>query len=121
MVNSNHYGAFFVFLQIDLTLYDPKGSSTSSMVTCDQDFCSATYGGELEGCRPELLCQYSVTYGDGSATNGYFVTDNLQYNQVTGNNQTRLVNASVTFGQVPNFHLFPFFSIVSRVTDERDS
>lgn len=37
-------------------------------------------------------------YGDGSTTTGYFVSDSLQYNQVSGDGQTRYGNGSVTFG-----------------------
>uniref|UniRef100_A0A8R7PF11 Peptidase A1 domain-containing protein n=1 Tax=Triticum urartu TaxID=4572 RepID=A0A8R7PF11_TRIUA len=76
-------------LGIDLMLYDPKGSSSGSTVSCDQPFCAATYGGKLPGCTASLPCEYSVMYGDGSTTTGYFVSDSLQYNQVSGDGQTR--------------------------------
>ncbi|XP_062225359.1 aspartic proteinase 36-like isoform X2 [Phragmites australis] len=85
-------------LGIDLTLYDPKGSSSGSMVSCDQGFCVSTYGGKLPGCTTSIPCEYSVMYGDGSSTTGYFVTDALEYDQVSGDGQTRSANASVTFG-----------------------
>lgn len=89
-----------ILLQIELTLYDPKNSSTSSLVTCDQDFCTSTYDGPLPGCRPELLCQYNVVYGDGSSTAGYFVKDNILLQRVTGNLQAAPANGSVVFGWV---------------------
>jgi hypothetical protein len=79
-------------------LYDPKGSSSGSTIACDQAFCVETYGDKLPGCKANIPCEYSITYGDGSSTNGYFVTDSLQYNQVSGDGQTRYANASVTFG-----------------------
>ncbi|TKW38139.1 hypothetical protein SEVIR_1G094800v4 [Setaria viridis] len=85
-------------LGLDLTLYDPKGSSSGSTVSCDQGFCAATYGGKLPGCTANVPCEYSVMYGDGSSTTGFFVTDALQFDQVTGNGQTQPGNASVTFG-----------------------
>ncbi|GMY13909.1 aspartic proteinase-like protein 2 isoform X2 [Fagus crenata] len=85
-------------LGIELTLYDPKSSSSSSLVTCDQPFCTSTYDGPLPGCRPDLLCQYNVVYGDGSATAGYFVKDDIQLDRVTGNLQTAPANGSVIFG-----------------------
>ncbi|KAK9997953.1 hypothetical protein SO802_017556 [Lithocarpus litseifolius] len=85
-------------LGLDLTLYDPKSSSTSSLVACDQAFCTSTYNGQLTGCRPDVLCQYEVVYGDGSSTSGYFVNDNVQFDQVTGNLQTAPGNGSIIFG-----------------------
>ncbi|CAM0905032.1 unnamed protein product [Alopecurus aequalis] len=85
-------------LGIDLMLYDPNGSSSGSTVSCEDGFCAATYGGKLPGCTKTLPCEYSVTYGDGSSTTGYFVNDSLQYNQVSGDGQTRNANASVVFG-----------------------
>ncbi|OMO61841.1 Peptidase A1 [Corchorus olitorius] len=75
-------------LGIGLTLYNPKGSSTSSLVYCDQDFCTSTYDGQLPGCKPNIQCQYNVVYGDGSSTAGYFVKDTVHLQQVTGNLQT---------------------------------
>lgn len=70
------------------------------MVSCEESFCSSTYGGDLPGCRSDLPCQYSVLYGDGSSTTGFFVTDVVHYNQVIGDSLTRTANASVTFGYV---------------------
>ncbi|KAJ4787961.1 Eukaryotic aspartyl protease family protein [Rhynchospora pubera] len=86
-------------LGIELTLYDPKGSQSGTLVTCEESFCLSAFGGDVPGCTSSNTpCQYSVLYGDGSSTMGYFVTDLVQYNQVTGNSATRTANASVTFG-----------------------
>ncbi|XP_020107470.1 aspartic proteinase-like protein 2 [Ananas comosus] len=85
-------------LGIKLTLYDPKRSESGSLVSCKESFCASTYGGELPGCLANIPCQYSVMYGDGSSTTGFFVTDNVQYDQITGDHETKQVNASVTFG-----------------------
>lgn len=84
--------------QFDLTLYDPKASSSGSAVSCEQGFCAATYGGKLPGCGTNDPCEYKVMYGDGSSTTGFFVTDLLQFDQVTGDGQTQPGNGSVTFG-----------------------
>ncbi|KAM7273390.1 hypothetical protein ACFE04_028054 [Oxalis oulophora] len=85
-------------LGVPLTLYDPKSSTSSKLITCDQDFCTSTYEGQLPGCKPDLLCQYNVVYGDGSSTAGYFVQDSLKLDQVTGNFQTGSLNGNVVFG-----------------------
>lgn len=85
-------------LGIDLTLYNPKSSSTSDYVYCDQDFCTSTYDGPLPGCKSGLNCQYNVVYGDGSSTAGYFIKDKIQFNRITGNLQTAATNGTVVFG-----------------------
>ncbi|XP_077227270.1 aspartic proteinase 36-like isoform X2 [Tasmannia lanceolata] len=85
-------------LGIHLTLYNPKDSTSGSLVTCDQPFCSSTSDGQIPGCNQDVLCQYSVFYGDGSTTSGYYVKDFVQYGQVSGNLQTIKANASVVFG-----------------------
>lgn len=95
-------------IQIELSLYDPKRSSTGNLVTCDEGFCTSTYNGPLPGCRPNMLCQYNVVYGDGSSTSGYFVKDDVQLDQVTGNLQTSSTNGSVIFGCVA-FYMRHFF------------
>ncbi|XP_004495535.1 aspartic proteinase 36-like [Cicer arietinum] len=83
---------------IDLTLYDPKGSKTSELIFCDHEFCSSTYDGPIPGCKAETPCPYSITYGDGSATTGYYVRDFLTFNRVNGNRQTAPQNSSIIFG-----------------------
>ncbi|XP_020577910.1 aspartic proteinase-like protein 2 isoform X2 [Phalaenopsis equestris] len=83
---------------ITLSLYDLKSSSSGSLMSCDESFCSSTYGGEIPGCIHDAPCQYTVLYGDGSSTAGYFVTDLMHYNLVSGSHQTKIASASVTFG-----------------------
>ncbi|KAK4797109.1 hypothetical protein SAY86_029435 [Trapa natans] len=68
------------------------------MVTCDQGFCTSTYNGPLPNCKPDLLCQYNVVYGDGSSTSGYFVNDTVHLDRVTGNLQSSTSNRSIVFG-----------------------
>jgi hypothetical protein len=83
-------------LGIELTQYDPAGSG--STVGCDQEFCAATNGGVPPPCSSESPCQFRITYGDGSSTTGFYVTDLLQYDRASGNGQTTPSNATVTFG-----------------------
>ncbi|KAG5549617.1 hypothetical protein RHGRI_014807 [Rhododendron griersonianum] len=83
-------------LGVELRLYDPKGSATGTLLTCDQDFCIETFN--PTGCKVGATCPYQVTYGDGSSSLGYFVSDNIQLNRASGNLQTTPMNGSVAFG-----------------------
>jgi len=85
-------------LQMDLTLYDPNGSKTSNAVSCDDGFCTDTYAGPISGCKQDMACPYSITYGDGSQTSGSFVKDSLTFDRVSGNLHTAPDNSSVIFG-----------------------
>ncbi|GKU87596.1 hypothetical protein SLEP1_g1971 [Rubroshorea leprosula] len=87
-------------LGIDLTLYDINDSSTGRMVYCDQEFCQEINGGQLNGCKANMSmsCPYLEIYGDGSSTAGYFVSDDVQYDRVSGDLQTTAGNGSVIFG-----------------------
>ncbi|KAL4318935.1 hypothetical protein GQ457_18G010410 [Hibiscus cannabinus] len=85
-------------LGIELKQYDPKKSSTSSLVYCKDDFCSAAHDGKLKDCKSDSQCEYYVVYGDGTGNGGYFVKDTIQLQQVTGNLQTAPTNGTVAFG-----------------------
>lgn len=87
-----------VLQKMDLTLYDPNGSDTSESIACDHEFCSSTYDGPIPGCKAETPCPYSITYGDGSATTGYYVKDYLTFDSVSGNLHTAPQNSSIIFG-----------------------
>ncbi|KAK4385765.1 Aspartic proteinase-like protein 2 [Sesamum angolense] len=87
-------------VQITLKQYDLTASSTGKTVSCDQDFCDAAFGRPNPDCKAGMNCEYSVTYGDGSRTEGYFVRDYFKLDQVTGNLQTSAMNGSITFGWV---------------------
>ncbi|CAN1262265.1 Aspartic proteinase 36 [Linum perenne] len=85
-------------LGVKLSLFDPKSSSTASSVSCADEFCIETFNHMIDGCTKELPCQYSITYGDGSETAGFYIRDNVQLDQITGNLQTGILNGSVVFG-----------------------
>ncbi|KVI07478.1 Aspartic peptidase [Cynara cardunculus var. scolymus] len=57
-------------LGISLMLYNPKSSSSSKMITCDQDFCTSTLDSSNNECIVGMRCSYLVKYGDGSSTTG---------------------------------------------------
>lgn len=84
--------------QMDLTLYDYKASKTSEVILCDHEFCSSTYEGPIPGCKAQTPCPYSIAYGDGGTTFGYYVKDYLTLNRVNGNLHTVLQNSSIFFG-----------------------
>ncbi|KAK6136356.1 hypothetical protein DH2020_029927 [Rehmannia glutinosa] len=92
-------------LNIHLKQYDLTASSTGKTITCDQDFCDAVFDGANSNCKAGMNCQYSVSYGDGSRTEGYFVRDYFRLDQVTGNLQTSTMNGSIAFGWVFMFDL----------------
>ncbi|CAA3025376.1 aspartic ase 2 isoform X1 [Olea europaea subsp. europaea] len=83
---------------IELTLYDPKDSLTGKLITCDQEFCKEIIRTSLSGCTGNSSCLYLEVYGDGSYSMGYFVEDIVQYDQVSGDLQTKSANGSVIFG-----------------------
>ncbi|KAL7582726.1 aspartic proteinase 36 [Lactuca sativa] len=85
-------------LGIELTFYDPMSSTSSQMITCDQDFCTTTLDASNKACIIGMQCSYLVRYGDGSSTKGYFVRDNVKLDRVSGNLQTASMNGSITFG-----------------------
>ncbi|KAI7753717.1 hypothetical protein M8C21_024730, partial [Ambrosia artemisiifolia] len=85
-------------LGIPLALYDPKASSSAKKVTCDDKFCKATFTDQSNECKAGMLCAYSVKYGDGSATSGFFVHEKVTIAQVSGNRQTTPMSGNVILG-----------------------
>ncbi|KAL8245924.1 hypothetical protein R6Q59_007140 [Mikania micrantha] len=85
-------------LGIPLRLYDPKDSSSAKTVGCDNEFCKSTFTGQSDECKVGMLCAYSVKYGDGSSTAGYFVNDIVKIAQVSGNLQTTFMSGNIVLG-----------------------
>lgn len=83
-------------LHLPLRLYDRKNSKTGELLTCDEEFCSEVVN--PSSCKVGDLCTYKVTYGDGSSSGGYFVTDTIQLNKASANLQTTPMNGSIIFG-----------------------
>lgn len=84
-------------IQIPLSLYDSKASSTSKNVGCEDEFCSFIM--QSETCEAKKKpCTYHVVYGDGSTSDGDFVRDNITLDQVTGNLRTAPLAQEVVFG-----------------------
>ncbi|KAK7406859.1 hypothetical protein VNO78_08493 [Psophocarpus tetragonolobus] len=78
---------------IDLSIYELKGSSTSQTVLCNSSLC------ELQRQCPSSgsICPYEVNYlSNGTSTAGFLVEDVLHL--ITDDNQTNDANTRVTFG-----------------------
>ncbi|TVU34909.1 hypothetical protein EJB05_16765 [Eragrostis curvula] len=89
-------------LNIPLDSFNPDTSSTSSRITCSDDRCTAALQTGEAVCQtsdsPSSPCGYTFTYGDGSGTSGYYVSDTMYFDTVTGNAQTANSSASIVFG-----------------------
>ncbi|XP_060212458.1 aspartic proteinase 36-like [Lycium barbarum] len=83
-------------LGIDLMSYDSKASATGKSVKCDEEFCMLNT--PYSDCKTGMPCDYQVSYGDGSNTAGYFVKDDIQFDQVSGDLKTTSMNGSIAFG-----------------------
>ncbi|EPS67121.1 hypothetical protein M569_07655, partial [Genlisea aurea] len=85
-------------LHITMNRYDLTASSTGKKITCDQAFCETVFSGPNPNCKVGMDCEYAITYGDGSKTEGYFVRDNFIFDQVSANLRTSPMNGSIAFG-----------------------
>ncbi|CAD6341899.1 unnamed protein product [Miscanthus lutarioriparius] len=89
-------------LNIQLESFSPDSSSTSSRITCSDDRCTAALQTGEAICQtsdsPSSPCGYTFTYGDGSGTSGYYVSDTMFFETVMGNEQTANSSASIVFG-----------------------
>ncbi|KAK6911129.1 Xylanase inhibitor, N-terminal [Dillenia turbinata] len=84
---------------VELTQYNPQRSTTSELITCDQEFCISQFEGQpLPGCTAKEACPYRVTYGDGSTTTGYYVQDYIHFVRVSNSNQTQDAKGTAVFG-----------------------
>ncbi|XP_022752630.1 aspartic proteinase-like protein 2 [Durio zibethinus] len=86
-------------LKIQLTLYDPKSSSTSSLVSCSDKRCKAGVQTSDSSCSGQSnQCSYSFQYGDGSGTSGYYVSDLLHFDTILDGSMTANSTAPIMFG-----------------------
>ena len=99
--------------------YDPKGSSTAKSVNCDGEFCTTIFNAPNSDCKEDNLCTFSITYGDGSKTGGYFVQDFIHFNQASGDLKTTFMNGNITFGYI--FDLLPYFQLLVFRIQKEDS
>ncbi|WOL01409.1 aspartic proteinase-like protein 2 isoform X2 [Canna indica] len=85
------------YIGLNMTVYDPNKSSSRRLISCQDSFCLSV-NGEVPYCLEKMPCDYSVRYGDGSSSAGFYVEDVVQYNRVSRDHRTKLVSANVTFG-----------------------
>ncbi|ONK75719.1 uncharacterized protein A4U43_C03F19830 [Asparagus officinalis] len=88
-------------LNIQLESFNPKSSSTASLLSCSDQMCNnAIQNGEAtcSSSNSSSQCSYSFQYGDGSATSGYYVSDTLYFDTVAENNKRANSSAKVIFG-----------------------
>ncbi|KAK8532174.1 hypothetical protein V6N13_131508 [Hibiscus sabdariffa] len=62
-------------------LFDPAASSTFKRVSCSTSQCAGLDG---SSCSSNGTCEYSVSYGDGSFSDGDVATDSLTLSSTSG-------------------------------------
>ncbi|KAG6574811.1 Aspartic proteinase CDR1, partial [Cucurbita argyrosperma subsp. sororia] len=69
------------YQQID-PMFDPSKSSTYKTVPCSSPTCS--FAGRGSSCSSKSVCEYSISYGDGSHSNGDIAADTLTMDSTSG-------------------------------------
>ncbi|XP_075524120.1 aspartic proteinase 36-like [Primulina tabacum] len=85
-------------LNIELELYNPSESTTSSPISCSDSRCTMGFASSDSSCSISNGCIYDFHYGDGSGTSGYYVSDLLNLDIILGNSETTSSSAYVVFG-----------------------
>ncbi|KAL5580182.1 hypothetical protein UlMin_012624 [Ulmus minor] len=86
-------------LPIQLNLFDPGSSSTSSLISCSDRRCTVGLESSDSTCSSQgNQCAYTFQYGDGSGTSGYYVSDVLHLDTVLGGSVTQNTSAPIVFG-----------------------
>ncbi|BAT90481.1 Aspartic proteinase-like protein [Vigna angularis] len=86
-------------LQIQLNYFDPRSSSTSSLISCSDRRCRSGVQSSDASCSSQNnQCIYTFQYGDGSGTSGYYVSDLMHFASIFEGTLTTNASASVVFG-----------------------
>ncbi|OVA17904.1 Peptidase A1 [Macleaya cordata] len=85
-------------LGVELEFFDPSSSSSAAPISCSDEICASVVRTAEAGCSQNSQCSYQFQYGDGSGTAGYYVSDVLYFDTVTGDSLTANSSAPVVFG-----------------------
>ncbi|KAF5471026.1 hypothetical protein F2P56_011503 [Juglans regia] len=86
-------------LQIQLDFFDPRSSSTASLISCSDQRCSLGVQSSDAICSSQNnQCAYTFQYGDGSGTSGYYVSDFLHFDVILRGSVTTNSSAPIVFG-----------------------
>ncbi|KAI3947948.1 hypothetical protein MKW92_024889 [Papaver armeniacum] len=89
---------FVTMRSIELQFFDPGNSSSASPISCIDSVCSSLVQTAEAVCLENSQCSYQFQYGDGSGTAGFYVSDMLGFDTVTGNSLMSNSSAPVVFG-----------------------
>lgn len=96
-VNFVHY--CWILLQIQLNYFDPRSSSTSSLISCSDQRCKNGVQSSDSSCSGQNnQCTYVFQYGDGSGTSGYYVSDLMHFASISEESLLSNSSAHVVFG-----------------------
>lgn len=86
-------------LQIQLNYFDPRSSSTSSLISCSDQRCKNGVQSSDSSCSGQNnQCTYVFQYGDGSGTSGYYVSDLMHFASISEESLLSNSSAHVVFG-----------------------
>lgn len=86
-------------LQIELNFFDPRSSSTSSLISCSDKRCNSGIQSSDATCSSQTnQCSYTFQYGDGSGTSGYYVSDTMHLDTIFEGSVSTNSSAPVVFG-----------------------
>ncbi|GLT80818.1 hypothetical protein SLA2020_522360 [Shorea laevis] len=84
---------------IQPNFFDPRSSSTASLVSCSDQRCNLRLLSSDFICASNSNhCNYNITYGDRSWTSGYYVSDLLQFDTVLKGSVTTDSTGTIMFG-----------------------
>ncbi|CAO2813227.1 unnamed protein product [Amaranthus hypochondriacus] len=83
---------------IQLNAFKPRSSSSASVIRCNDKRCNmgAQYSDAI--CDNSNNCAYQFQYGDGSGTQGYYISDLLHLETIVGDTRSSNNSAKVIFG-----------------------